>query len=275
MKLNWIVRLFSLRQNRSLSLPCFGDPTVPSSPHYTNLIKWIIRSAPESALPSIAARRPDGRADIVVRFFERPMPSDCRGIHSQSIGRSLPGARVPRVMPRVCSPTKRQTPSMIEPEGQSVFPFSVNTNSCPPASWTSKYFVRCRTCGVNRGRSANRRSFPSASSAPGKRAASLVGSVPRRVVHSGSTFLFLTIVSSVCTSCGCVKRLATTTSMSLAKIAVQVGRSIGNERVCPQLKIQQLLDVRLMKEVMSFINDNPMRQARVLPEGSQHRQQCL
>jgi len=47
-----------------------------------------------------------------------------------------------------------------------------------------------------------------------------------------------------------------------AKIGVQVGRPIGDNRVCTQLKIQQLLDVGFMKDVvMGLINENPMRQA--------------
>jgi len=63
-----------------------------------NLISGKFRSAPELVLPSIDARRLDGRADISVRFFARPMPGDCRGIHLQSIGRNLPGERVRQAM---------------------------------------------------------------------------------------------------------------------------------------------------------------------------------
>src|ERR1035441_5226807 len=59
------------------------------------------------------------------------------------------------------------------------------------------------------------------------------------------------------------------------KIGVQIGWAIGDKRVCAQLNIQQLLDVGFMKKVMGLINDNPMRQTRGSPEGSQHREECL
>ena len=65
--------------------------------------------------------------------------------------------------------------------GPIVFPLSVNTNSCPPTTWTSKYFVFCRTCEVNRGKSLNRRNLPSASSIRGNRAASLTASARKRL----------------------------------------------------------------------------------------------
>ena len=130
-----------------------------------------VRSAPELVLPGIVAHHPDDRADIAARFFARPMPSD-RSWNTFAIHRE----KSPR---RACSPTdvtgvlaNKQTNCFNDRAGGPIaFPLSVNTNSCPSASWTSKYFVLCRTCGVNRGKSVNRFNFPSASSLPGRRAA--------------------------------------------------------------------------------------------------------